>query len=107
MLKTKNYLYVSALLACAPAFTARASGPRPFFQMPVRCGQVWEASTYSTHWPDQDSIDLGEWTNADANMGEGEPVLASADGTVLDLFTEGDGTSPPHGNAVYLDHSGG
>ena len=52
---------VSTLLASS---AAEAAGPRPFFQMPFACGQTWEASTYDGHWPDQDSIDLGEWTPA-------------------------------------------
>ena len=52
-------------IAAVPLFAAsaaEAAGPRPFFQMPFACGQTWEASTYDGHWPDQDSIDLGEWT---------------------------------------------
>ena len=49
------------------AADGQAAGPRPLFQMPVPCGQVWEASTYTDdpdtddpdgHWPDEDSIDL-------------------------------------------------
>jgi len=89
-------------LATLLALPAEAAGPRPFFQMPVACGQTWEASTYDGHWPDQDSIDLGEWTTADANMSQGEPVLASADGTVLNVFTNSGGDI-----RVYLDHGGG
>ena len=95
---TMASLALAALLA-SPAY---AAGPRPFFQMPVACGQTWEASTYDGHWPDQDSIDLGEWTAADTNMGQGEPVLASADGEVLDVFTNTSGDI-----RVYLDHGGG
>ena len=53
--------------------------------------------------PDPDSIDLGEWTTAYANMGKGEPVLASADGKVLDVFTH----LPAGDIRVYLDHGGG
>ena len=89
---------VVALLASS----AEAAGPRPFFQMPVACGQTWEASTYDGHWPDQDSIDLGEWTAADTNMGKGEPVLASADGKVDKVFTHSAGDV-----RVYLDHGNG
>jgi Peptidase family M23 len=81
---------------------AEAAGPRPLFQMPFACGQTWEASTYNGHWPDQDSIDLGEWTDADANMSQGEPVLASADGKVDKIFT-----SPGGDHRVYIDHGGG
>ena len=95
-------LAVAAVPALITSSVAEAAGPRPFFQMPFSCGQTWEASTYDDHWPDQDSIDLGEWTAADANMSQGEPVLASADGKVLKVFTDGDG-----GNRVYLDHGEG
>ena len=91
-------------LACLQTFpgNAEAAGARPFFQMPFACGQTWEASTYDGHWPDQDSIDLGQWSNSDANVSKGEPVLASADGTVLDVFTNSGGDI-----RVYLDHGGG
>jgi len=34
------------------------------------------------------------------------PVLASAAGTVSAVGTDGDGTSPAHGNHVYIDHGG-
>jgi len=88
------------VLGAAPA---QAYGPRPFFQMPLACGQTWEASTYDGHWPDQDSVDLGEWSPQDTNMGHGEPVLASADGTVLNVFTD----LPAGDIRVYLDHGGG
>ena len=93
-------LLTTAALA-ATASTASAAGPRPDFQMPFSCGQAWAASTYDGHWPDQDSIDFGEW-NGSTNMSEREPVLASADGEVLDVFTDGDG-----GNRVYIDHGDG
>src|SRR4051812_30563371 len=51
-------------------------GPRPLFQMPVGCGETWQVGTYPGHG-DYD-VDLfpieGEpW---------GQPVLASAAGTV-------------------------
>ena len=46
------------LLASAES---KAAGPRPLFQMPVPCGQTWEASTYKKHWNgDQDAIDLAQ-----------------------------------------------
>jgi Peptidase family M23 len=92
----------AALAALAFSSPALAYGPRPHFQMPVACGQTWEASTYDGHWPDQDSIDLGEWSANDTNIGQGEPVLASAAGTVLDVFTNTAGDI-----RVYLDHGGG
>jgi hypothetical protein len=101
-------LLVTAVLAASPA--AQASGPRPLFQMPFPCGQTWAASTYTDdpdtpevdgHWPDEDSIDLGQWDDGE-NISEGEPVLASAAGTVSQLITLGEGAY-----TVLLDHGGG
>ncbi len=101
-------LVVAALLV-SPG--AQAAGPRPLFQMPFACGQTWEALTYDGHWPDQDSIDLGDWDASDANMSEGAPVLATADGTVLDVGSDFDGNAvdgdPKLGHYVFLDHGGG
>ena len=97
------------LLLAAPG--AEAAGPRPLFQMPVPCGQTWEASTYEGHWdidgsgpipPDQDAIDLAQREDDGTNISEGEPALASADGTVIDAYTTGSGE-----HRVQLDHGGG
>ena len=103
--RTHRWAIALALVAVPALVTssaAQAAGPRPMFQMPFSCGQTWEASTYKDHWPDQDSIDLGEWTTADANMSQGEPVLATADGKVLKVYTDDAG-----GNRVYIDHGDG
>ncbi|MBW4721566.1 VCBS repeat domain-containing M23 family metallopeptidase [Saccharothrix obliqua] len=57
---------------------AEAVGPRPIFQVPFECGQVWEASTYDGHKPNTNSLDflkVGGGSN-------GQPILASAAGTV-------------------------
>lgn len=94
-------LVIATAVLAATASAANAAGPRPDFQMPFACAQTWAASTYNGHWPDQDSIDLGEW-NGSTNMSEREPVLASADGSVLDVFTDSSG-----GHRVYLDHGDG
>ena len=48
---------LAALLALS---AAQAVGPRQVLQMPVSCGQTWDASTYDGHWPDEDSIDLAQ-----------------------------------------------
>ena len=53
-------LAVTAISTLLASSAAEAAGPRPFFQMPFACGQTSEASTYNGHWPDEDSIDLGE-----------------------------------------------
>jgi hypothetical protein len=101
MKKNLTRMFITTAILAATASSAQAAGPRPPFQMPVACAQTWAASTYDGHWPDQDSIDLGEW-NGSTNMSEREPVLATADGTVSQVFTETDGS-----NRVYLDHGNG
>ena len=55
------------------------------------------------HWPDEDSIDLASGDDGD-NISEGEPVLASAAGTVSEVFTTDVGTAT---HRVYIDHGGG
>ena len=102
-------LMVTAALVASPA--AQASGPRPLFQMPFACGQTWEASTYDGHWPNQNSIDLAMREDDGDNISEGQPVLASAAGTVLEVGSDFDPSSvdgdPVFGHYVFLNHGGG
>ena len=56
---------------------------KPKFQMPFMYRQTWRASTYDGHAPDQDSIDLIRFSGG-KNVSLGEPVFASADGTVVE-----------------------
>lgn len=93
-------LAATVSLTVCPA--ADAAGPRPNFQMPLACGQMWEATTYANHGPDPDSIDLGMWDSDDANISQGEAVLASADGTVTSF-----GINSKNENFVFLDHGNG
>lgn len=90
----------ATLAALVNPHTAEAA--RPPFQLPVPCGQTWDASTYDGHWPDQDSLDLGQRDANNANVSEGEPVLASAAGEVTDVFT-----APSGSRRVYIDHGDG
>jgi hypothetical protein len=78
------------------------AGRRPRFQAPFSCGQTWDASTYNGHWPNQNSIDIARRDSDGNNISEGEPVLASADGIVLDVFTTSGGE-----NRIYIDHGDG
>lgn len=96
-------LLTVAVAAGAP--TASAAGPRPLFQSPAPCGQVWTATTYSGH-DFSNSIDMAEWSGS-SNISDGEPVLASADGTVTVAGTSPAGSSPDYGNYVEIDHGGG
>jgi hypothetical protein len=98
----RTTILAAVLAALALAGNAFAAGPRPLFQMPVPCGQTWEASTYDGHWPDQDSVDLAERDGDGGNISEGEPVLASAAGTVTAAFQNDSGDY-----RVYIDHGGG
>ena len=90
----------TASLGAAPA--ANAAGPAPLFQMPVQCGQMWEATTYANHGPDPDSIDLGMWSDDNDNLSDGQPALASADGVVTKV-----GINGKDENEVFLDHGNG
>ena len=93
-------LAATAALAASPA--AHAADGRPHFQMPLPCGQTWAATTYATHNPDADSIDLVQRDDGD-NISEGEAILAPADGTVTRNELT-DPSNPPRAWVVYLDH---
>src|SRR2546423_14343317 len=88
------YLAAAAVAVVATVLTplqAHAAGPRPLFQLPFPCGQTWQASTYAGHWPNDNSIDLRKYDDTGTNVSRGEPVLASAAGTVAQVGTDGDG----------------
>jgi len=73
--------------------------------MPFMCHQKWRASTYETHAPDQDSIDLKRFSGS-SNISAGEPVFASAGGTVVEAHGT-NAESPPYGSVVTIDHGDG
>jgi murein DD-endopeptidase MepM/ murein hydrolase activator NlpD len=77
---------------------------KPVFQMPFMYHQTWRASTYDGHSPDQDSIDLIRFSGA-SNISAGQPVFASADGTVVEAH-DTQNKSPPYGSVVTIDHDG-
>lgn len=91
---------LAALTVAANGTAAVAAGPRPLFQSPAPCGQVWTATTYASH-DYLDSIDMTEWENGN-DIGTGEPVLASADGIVTVS-----GYDATYGNRVDIDHGNG
>ena len=77
---------------------------RPPFQLPFRCGQVWRASTYDGHYPDQDSLDLLRFSGS-TNISADEDVLASAAGTVTEAH-DTHSEDPPYGSVVTIEHDG-
>ena len=104
---------VAALIAIAVIVVPllRPPGPRPLFQLPVRCGETWQLGTYPGH--DDYDIDMypieGEaW---------GRPVLASFAGTVIEAGINGslggrtrENPDGPRGRGggywVKIDHGG-
>ncbi|MFB6391839.1 M23 family metallopeptidase [Polymorphospora lycopeni] len=104
-------LALGAVLAVAVAVPLLRPGPRPHFQLPVACGELWQLGTYPGH--DDYDVDLfpmeGEaW---------GRPVLASYAGRVTAAGVNGTlgGRTPqdpqgPRGRGggywVKIDHGG-
>ena len=78
---------------------------RPEFQVPGSCGQVWSASTYNGHWPDQDSLDMARWDSSWNNVCGGEAVRAAASGTVIfaQKMASSASCKDPE-NRIYIDH---
>jgi hypothetical protein len=93
---------VSLMLTAAPA---QAAGPRPLFQLPFACGDVWRLSTYPNH--DDYDIDMFATTGET----DGRPILASYGGTVVLAALgdpDGDGDDDDSGgNRVRIDHGNG
>jgi hypothetical protein len=78
----------------APPMTAAAAAPRPKFQLPFRCGQVWRADTWAPdHAPAMDLTYLPQ------SGTPGKLVLAAAAGTVKEA-----GFQSGSGNYVLINH---
>ncbi|WP_426512304.1 M23 family metallopeptidase [Dactylosporangium sp. McL0621] len=98
--------------AARPGPTATA-GPRPAFQLPFPCGEVWTLTTYPGH----DDFDIDFFAASGATAGRS--VLASAAGTVTwagwsATLEDGrpaapgaSGTRGGLGYGVIIDHGGG
>src|SRR6476619_3460901 len=85
---------VGAAAAVVPAAAALAA---PTFTVPFPCGQVWSGQTRSDHSPAY-AIDFNRTNDL------GDPVLASAAGTV-DIVRDLGGTS--YGKYVRINHGNG
>ncbi|WP_182908951.1 M23 family metallopeptidase [Microbispora sp. H13382] len=87
--------------ATAPA--ASAAGPRPDFQMPFPCGQVWTGNSSASSAHQSYEIDFNRGGTADADLGD--TVVAAAAGTVV--ISAHQGSANGFGNLVKIDHGGG
>lgn len=79
------------------ALTAGEAVAAPAFQLPFPCGQVWEGQTRTNHSP-PNSIDFNR------SGDDGDPVVASAGGTVTRVANEG---SVSYGRWIEIDHGSG
>lgn len=87
------------LLAGSPVLAAPAHAePVADYEVPFPCGQQWTGSTRAKHSPSRFSVD---WNRPDDL---GDPVVASAPGTVTTAQTSG---SSGYGRYVVVDHGGG
>lgn len=100
----RNILRMIILAVFGAGLTVGLAPPAnaaPAFQMPFSCGQTWKAATHNGHSPSFYSVD---WNNDNGDVWErGQPVRASAPGTVVTSSWDGSG----YGNYVVIDHGGG
>ncbi|MFD1146283.1 peptidoglycan DD-metalloendopeptidase family protein [Saccharothrix hoggarensis] len=92
-------VFITALVAplIGLVLTQGEAAAAPAFQMPFPCGQVWEGQTRTGHSP-ANSVDFNR-TNDD-----GDPVVASAGGTVTRVANEG---TTSYGRWIEIDHGSG
>jgi hypothetical protein len=90
---------VTALVAplVGLVLTQGEAAAAPNFQMPFPCNQVWEGETRPGHSP-VNSVDFNRAND------DGDPVVASAAGTVTRVANEG---STSYGRWVEIDHGSG
>ena len=78
-MKSPNNL-IKVFVLCLSCCVISILAQRPDFQAPFHCGQKWTANTYSKHAPDANSIDLDLYDASGSNIGDFQPVIASAAG---------------------------
>ena len=96
--------YIGALTATALGLSASVTQAQPAFHAPFPCGQVWQAGTYAGHGPFQ--IDIVQLDGAGRIIGENQPTLASAAGTISLDYTWPDGDKEGE-RWVFVDHDNG
>ena len=92
-------VFVTALVAplIGLVLTQGEAVAAPNFQVPFPCNQVWEGQTRTNHSP-ANSVDFNRAND------DGDPVVASAAGTVSRVANEG---STSYGRWVEIDHGAG
>lgn len=90
-------LVVAAVLGTVLLPVPASADVPPNFHMPFPCGEVWSGATYRDHSP-VEAVDLNRPGD------DGDPVVASAEGTVS--RAEDDGNTS-YGLWVELDHGNG
>lgn len=104
-------LVLVLVVAGVAAWLLRPPGPRPLFQMPVQCGEVWQLGTYPGHG----DYDVDFFPTRGPAWGQ--PVLASFAGKVTKAGVNGslggrtpDNPKGPRGSGggywVKIDHGG-
>ncbi|MGX1268387.1 M23 family metallopeptidase [Streptomyces phaeoluteigriseus] len=90
----------SGAAPAAAAPTQATAAARPDFRLPFACGETWQLQTYQGHAPDDKKLDMYRVGGPTL----GASVVASAAGTVTELFEPG-GLEINHGGgwfSVYL-----
>ncbi|MDA1129736.1 MAG: M23 family metallopeptidase [Chloroflexi bacterium] len=85
---------------------ASSQSSKPIFQLPFQCGESWYAYTYTGHMPSENSLDINArapYTKEDHGLGE--PVLASANGTVT--VASQTGWNDGYGTWIEIEHNDG
>lgn len=92
-------VFVTALVAplIGLVLTQGEAAAAPNFQVPFPCNQVWQGETRTGHSP-ANSVDFNRVND------DGDPVVASAAGTVTRVANEG---STSYGRWVEIDHGSG
>jgi hypothetical protein len=85
------------IVAAGVLLPATSAAAAPTFKVPFPCGQTWSGQTRTDHSPPY-AVDFNRTDDL------GDPVVASAPGTVLTVRNLGD-TS--YGRYVVVDHGGG
>lgn len=99
MMRRLHIGFAAALLLSAVGLMTASenASAAPDFQLPFPCGEIWSGETRTDHSPAK-AVDFNR------SGDEGDPVVASAAGTVITVQDLGDDS---YGRYVVVDHGGG